>query len=214
MKQKRNFYRLLLGVTTSLLFISCSTGNKVVSSFGKRKYTKGVYFNKHSAPAIASNAGNTLSTPTINKASTTTGQIAEQVIKNSVPKSDKQVSEKHLTINRLLPRVLAFKDVFRNNNPVAIVPADTSHTEITSTDYRKYNEEAIGGLACGVAMLCLCWTGFGLLLAIPGFFLSKWGTQSQKFHTLAVIGLIINLLGVIVLLFIVSYELLLKANGN
>lgn len=48
--------RLIIVVSLMSFFASCSTGNKVVSSFGKRKYTKGYYLasasNKKSAPSI------------------------------------------------------------------------------------------------------------------------------------------------------------------
>jgi hypothetical protein len=108
--------------------------------------------------------------------------------------------------------LLATKDIFKNI-PDVKMPADTSQAD-KPTDYRKYNREAIGGLLLGIACGCLIWTGFGLLLAIPGFFLSLWGLDSQKFHTLAVIGVIINLIGLVVLIVFLLVELIVILNGG
>lgn len=49
---KKGIYLLIL---FAALFTSCNSGNKVVSSFGKRKYTKGYYFNfaGHRKPAFS-----------------------------------------------------------------------------------------------------------------------------------------------------------------
>jgi hypothetical protein len=51
---------LLSAVTLATLLISCNSGNKVVSSFGKRKYTKGYFFNEgaHKRPVVAIVASN------------------------------------------------------------------------------------------------------------------------------------------------------------
>jgi hypothetical protein len=42
---KINFPKLICFIVLPALLVSCNTNNKVVSSFGKRKYTKGYYFN-------------------------------------------------------------------------------------------------------------------------------------------------------------------------
>jgi hypothetical protein len=222
MKQKEKIFSLLAGLFIASLFISCNTNNKVVSSFGKRKYTKGFYFNSHSIPKVAAKPAYMVTENNIRIHTQIDSSGIRAVSMAAIEKDEKHPVEnigkktlsKSISVNELLPRLLGAKDIFKNNSPAIKMPADTAQADNAPTDYRKYNREAIGGLLLGIACGCLIWTGFGLLLAIPGFFLSLWGLDSQKFHTLAVIGVVLNLIGLVALIVFLLVELIVIANGG
>ncbi len=225
MKQSRTGFILFVGLIIATLFVSCNSGNKVVASFGKRKYTKGYFFNSYTASKTVPKAGIGLPERNAGHISHDDSSNGISVQKQSVPASNKvdrypievvgkKSFVKSLSINSILPQLLTAKDIFKNNSPAIKMPADTAQADNAPTDYRKYNREAIGGLLLGIACGCLIGTGFGLLLAIPGFFLSLWGLDSQKFHTLAVIGVILNLIGLVALIVFLLVELIVIANGG
>ncbi len=227
MKHKQKRVGLLAGLVIAALLMSCNSGHKVVSSFGKRKYTKGFYFNSSSTPKVAGTPTNAVPQQSLDKVAknpsvanmAVSGQFGETAIKetnNNSPEkmAEKKVPAKTIPSGGILPRLLAVKDIFRNNSPLSRMPADTGQGDEKPTDYRKYNREAIGGFILGIACLALLFTGFGLLLSIPGFLLSLWGLDSQKYHTFALIGTIFNLIGLVALIVFLLVELIVIVNGG
>src|ERR1700679_359148 len=123
MKQSRAGFLLFVGLIIATIFVSCNSGNKVVSSFGKRKYTKGYFFNSYAVSKITPKAGTGLR-------DRNTGHVSHNDSSNKIPTQKlsvlasnkvekypievigKKSSAKSLSINGILPRLLATKDIF------------------------------------------------------------------------------------------------------
>ena len=59
---KINSPKISIIIALAAIISSCNTGNKVASSFGKRKYTKGFYLDTHRKPDLPVITANTIST--------------------------------------------------------------------------------------------------------------------------------------------------------
>ncbi len=76
MKNTKLFTHFLLPVVISGVLASCSSSTKVASSFGKRKYTRGFFFDRPSKPVTPANATASVVLPKSNK--TTTAIVTAQ----------------------------------------------------------------------------------------------------------------------------------------
>lgn len=198
---KRNISGLTTIVLFAILFASCNTSNKIVSSFGKRKYTRGYYFNfiSHNRPEL----------PVV---------AAKKVVRASTPNI---VQESHALINNKVSAVTTFINQVKQNKitPLQISPLTTNkvsymlpknnpvysqnrtdygtpgHQGIVNMGVTKYDRFATIGLV--LAILGIFTAG---LLAIPGIIFSIMGLKSVNRHTQAVVGLVI---GAIITAFVV-----------
>ena len=207
---KKHLAKLLSILVLSALFVSCNTGNKVVSSFGKRKYTKGYYFNlgaykKQELP------GNTLNTIS----EIPNHPIAEKERKTSLKDKTKpffsatgiaSVSQKK--INLLNPAQIATDKkqhtAVTNNSENKLsnadgfspygVPGHRGTKEVTT----RYDKNATIGFVFGILSIVIT-----PLFAIPGIFFCISGLKSEKHHTLAVVGLVLNIVAIVLIIAVI-----------
>lgn len=84
-------------LVVSILLASCNTGNKVVSSFGKRKYTKGYFFNfgshkKLELPQVATHENKPVNITTSKKGATAVQQFIDGAKGNKIAKQPNNIS--------------------------------------------------------------------------------------------------------------------------
>jgi len=219
---KINFPKLLSIVAISALLVSCNSGNKVVSSFGKRKYTKGFFFNNGSRKNTE--------TPVVAVHKDDTGKPAAK-IENSTPRISSTVTENSLStqpiitshkvrksLNLLsLPKPITEKkpnENVVNTNAKSSIQSQADdgvpgHGGVASGASSKYDGDAKTGLAFGaigvISAIVLLISGVGgafllvtsILCACIGLGFSISGLRSENCRGSATAGMVFSILTIV-----------------
>jgi len=222
---KINSSKLITAILLASLFASCNTGNKVVSSFGKRKYTKGYYFNSvaHKAPelpAIVASGTNNQAISYKEKEAIHTEAVRSVSSESVVPKAkQKKISVSHLSQIIIGKVQKAFiKNTTENiswNSQLTMEDGIPGHGG-TATDggNDKYDLDATLGFIFGLVGLIFFFVdGFGILLAIPGLILSAIGLKSERKHGLALAGLILSIIAIVLAIIVIIAVIAILSAG-
>ncbi len=193
-------------ICISILASSCNSGNSIVSSFSKRKYTKGYFINTPSN--VYNIAGNT-EKPVIEK-------VAAKVLPQKVITINKNIINQHslstapITNSRkeLKPTNTRLKDLEEFSSTLKIMRPDTSHVAQDTVDEfykeRKTNRilGVIGMTAAVAGIVFIITTNFILapIFIAIGLIISAIGIKRGSNSLLALFGFIISAIGVILLL--------------
>jgi hypothetical protein len=218
---KINFPKLLSIVAISAILASCNSGNKVVSSFGKRKYTKGFFFNKGShknteTPVVAVHKDNT-GKPAA-KVENSTPRISSTVTENSLSTQPIITSHKvRKSLNLLsLPKPITEKkpnENVVNTNAKSSIQSQADdgvpgHGGVVSSGDGKYDGDAKTGLAFGaigvISAIVLLISGgsiassfliiASIICACFGLGFSISGLKSEYCRGSAVAGMVFSIL--------------------
>jgi len=232
---KINIPKPIAFIVLAALFASCNSGNKVVSSIGKRKYTKGYYFNlgsraKPELPTIAANrVSENSNQPLVEKNKEQTVLVPNKSLPIASSGIVAQPKQKKIDVLHL-PQVIIGKvqnTLLRNDDknvsghsqwPVDYgVPGHGDATETENASY--FDRDAKIGLTLGIlsaicAAIPILSPSFtvlfflSILFAIIGLLFDIPGLRSDKLYKKAVAGLI--LIGVVFVLWVIVYNELLS----
>jgi hypothetical protein len=143
-------------------FVSCNTGNKVVSSFGKRKYTKGFYFasipNKKSAPATnLSHKDEEINTHVSSISPAKPAGIP--VNDKKTPIISSSISAQHIEQKATLatlPEATNLANIHKSTENIVSPPDGVpGHGAVVSADSSSYDGMATAAMIFGLAALLL-----------------------------------------------------------
>ena len=189
----------------SILACSCNSGNRVVSSFGKRKYTKGYFIN---IPANNEIVANNTEEPQVEKIGVTTLPMPVIALNKSLripPSPEPTIANPTKELKALSTR---HKGMEEFSSVLKIMRPDTSHVAQDTIDEfykeRKTNRilGVIGITAAVAGVMFIFLTNFILapvFIAI-GLVISAIGIKRGSNSLLALFGFIISTIGVILLL--------------
>lgn len=196
-----------------MLFISCSTSNKVVSSFGKRKYTKGYYFNYGShkssqVPVLVENKILT-STPKTSSGGNICSNQRRKVSGNKISASNSPITQLLSPITKKEAAIFrVHQDITSRitNEPTKEIKSSylsapygaRGHGGTTNQANTKADKQATTGFIFGLLSIFVF-----PLFGIPGIIFSLEGLKSEKYHTLAVIGLVISIVWLVLFIGII-----------
>jgi hypothetical protein len=190
----------------------------VVSSFGKRKYTKGYYFNfrshkKLELPVIIAKKASGVSALKI--AQENLAPVNDKVsVFTSPANSNNRVKEKKINLLHISQYITgkALYTLPQNNSQNISeysksitdygVPGHGNVTDDTSRD--KYDGVAtVGFVLAIVSIVFLAAGGFGILLIVPAFICSIIGLKSKRRHGQATAGLVISTIEIVLVILII-----------
>jgi hypothetical protein len=192
-------------ICISILVISCNSSNNLVSSFSKRKYTKGYFINTPSSPEpvisktkkheIENVATSALSSPVIIVIKDNNTQHKQAPVVSS------SIKEELRPVNKKPNNIAEF------NTALRIMRPDTSHIAQDTIDEfykeRKTNRilGAIGMTAAVAGIVFIFLTDFILapIFILIGLVISAIGIKRGSNSLLALFGFIISTIGVIIL---------------
>lgn len=198
-KLKLSILKIICFGVLITLFASCNTGNKFASSFGKRRYTKGYYFNRIARksvkiqPVIAANKNRERG---INPVATIKNVIDNKAVylfsSVSLISSQSQRKAQPLGVNNNLKAVV-------QNVPIPIESGVPGHGNTTEVNSNKHDGEAQAGLGLSILSIILAIVGgIGFILVIPALIFSIIGLGSKRYQALAIIGLVLSILLILV----------------
>ncbi len=214
MRTKINIHNLIGIIVLSVLLTSCNSSNNVVSSFGKRKYTKGYYFNtvthKNLKEPILSSHNCSVKTSKINTDENAFYKLARKAISIKItrPENSTIFITKHVKLGELNV-ALAPKITLDTSN--GLHPKTNSNSIQHSVDYGipghqntldlsnyKADRYATTGFIFGIL-------GFVVFppLLILGLIFSISGLKSKNHHSLAVAGLVLSIIGLAIIVVVI-----------
>jgi len=210
---KINTLKRTAAILSVVLFASCNSGNKIASSFNKRKYTKGYYFNSvaHRVPELPAIVASETNNQTISYKEKE-GIYAKAVLSISSENVVPETKQKKISIAHLTPMVIGRMQGANASGNISYSQA-TVYDGIpghdgTATDAgsSKYDGYAKTGKVLGIVGL------YFLPLAIPGLILSIIGLKSETYHRSAKTGIVVSIIGIVLL--IGSLALLIYINTH
>jgi hypothetical protein len=191
-----------LGIIAMLM--SCGTSNRVASSFGKRKYMKGYFFNNPSTSEAVAKYDNIVK-PTVPAELNKPVQVAtESTITQPVVIVSSTKHEKKQNAQSVKLAVKAIATVASNNtkqastikdNDESLAYAPTPGLENTQVDRGSYNTPALLGFAFSLLGILLYANGFAVVLLLLGVLFSAMGMKKTNHKIFAILGLILGILG-------------------
>lgn len=215
MKLKIIFHGVIAGILFTGILTSCNTGNKVVSSFGKRKYTKGYYLNLgfHKKPETPVIAGNKVSIAMhktssgerafSNQARKTTGKNMARPI-NSISQVTSNLIRKKANEIRLPKNITSsnanksLEETKSSSFPVSPDYGVPGHGSTVYTGDNRADKQATTGFILGILSFLVFPP-----LAILGLIFSISGLKSEKNHTFAVIGEVLSIIVIAAIVIVV-----------
>ena len=207
--------KLFAGLIILSFFASCNSGNKVVSSFGKRKYTKGYFFNApQSNKVVARQSKSTAMQPVaVTKNTLPEKALQPTTIQPSIQEKE-SVNIKHSSQNNTLKHSPTdFPDTLKEKK------GTSSNIHIyVNTDANKRSKQldadaaASAGFMWGILGIATVILGVGVVFGVIGLIMSLKGIKSKEEHSKAVIGLLLSILTIIG--FVVLVFLAINALGH
>lgn len=231
-------YRLIIATLLVSFFASCNSGNKIASSFGKRKYTKGYYF------ASSGNKKSVLPVSLPQKIGETNTSIGSNENDNSIHSvRTADINKKPFIVSSSISAPAKIKKVFisslfqalgvpatKFSSPDGIPGHASSSTAADSSGYDGIATAAmILGLACLLLILGAIVFASGLfiegsgdlyvaliyLCALLATIFGYIGHKSERYHGRATVGKVIGLIILIgTLALFVLVIAILTANGG